>query len=75
MFSTRRERWKSDIKALGAGVSAGLVLMIVWGVLNINSFIGLLGACIVAGVLSWKARRIKNVVFAGLIMFMVMICI
>lgn len=49
--------------------------MIVGGVLNINSFIGLLGACIVAGVLSWKARRIKNVVFAGLIMFMVMICI
>ena len=52
MFSIRRERWKSDIKALGAGVSAGLVLMIVGGVLNINSFIGLLGACIVAGVLS-----------------------
>jgi hypothetical protein len=72
VFSIRRERWKSDIKALGVGVGAGFVLMIAGSMFNMSSFIGLLGACIVAGVLSWKGRRIKNVVFAGLIMFMVM---
>ena len=75
VFSIRRERWKSDIKALGVGVGAGFVLMVAGSMFNVSSFIGLLGACIVAGVLSWKGRRIKNVVFAGVIMFMVMMCI
>ena len=75
VFSIRRERGESDIKALGVGVGAGFVLMIAGSMFNISCFIGLLGACIVAGVLSWKGRRVKNVVFAGVIMFMVLMCI
>lgn len=75
VFSIRGERWKSDIKAIGTGVGAGFVLMIAGSMFNMCGFIGLFGACIVAGVLSWNGRRIKNVVFAGVIMFIVMMCV